>query len=290
MKVISSVSEWRALRRTLPRELGLVPTMGALHEGHLSLVRRCRAENEVAVVWIFVNPKQFGPKEDFTRYPRDLNADLRKLEETGVDYIFAPTVEDIYPEDFQTTVAVERLTKPLEGAARPGHFAGVTTVVAKMFCLTQPERAYFGQKDAQQCVVIRQMVADLGMLMDMVVCPTVREPDGLAMSSRNVYLSPEERQRATALYRALTSAMQAVEQGERDGESLRGRMRAMLEAVPGLVVEYVSVADPRTLQEMDSLSGEGLMSLAVKLGRTRLIDNMPFTVPEEAARTQTAAG
>jgi pantoate--beta-alanine ligase len=207
-----------------------------------------------------------------------------------VDYVFAPTVEDIYPQNFQTTVAVERLTKPLEGAVRPGHFEGVTTVVAKMFCLTQPERAYFGQKDAQQCVVIRQMVTDLGMLMDVVVCPTVREADGLAMSSRNVYLSPEERQRATALYRALTSAAQAVEQGERDGESLRGRMRAMLEAVPGLAVEYVSVADPRTLGEMDTLSGEVLMSLAVKLGRTRLIDNMPFTVPEAPARTQTAVG
>lgn len=290
MKVISSVAAWKSLRPTLPRSLGLVPTMGALHDGHLSLVRRCRAENEVAVVWIFVNPKQFGPNEDFEKYPRDMEGDLLLLEEAGVDYVFSPPVEDVYPPGYQTTVAVAQVSQPLEGASRPEHFHGVTTVVAKMFCLTQPERAYFGQKDAQQCVVVKRMVADLGMLVEIVVCPTVRERDGLAMSSRNVYLEPMERQHATALYRALQCAERAVAEGERDGDALRESMRTLLESVPGLIIEYVSVAHPDTLEELSHLTGNALVSLAVKLGKTRLIDNLPIVMPAEQPRMDLQRG
>jgi pantoate--beta-alanine ligase len=274
MKVVSSVSEWKALRPKLSLSLGLVPTMGFLHEGHLSLVRRARAENEVAVVWIFVNPKQFGAGEDFATYPRDMDRDLRMLEAERVDYVLAPSVEGVYPPGYQTHVSVDELAKPLEGAARPGHFRGVATVVAKMFCLTQPRRAYFGQKDAQQCAVVKRMSSDLGMLLDIVVCPTVREPDGLAMSSRNAYLQPEERQASTVVYRALKGADQAFRAGERRSQNLRQLMRATIEAEPLAALDYAAVADPETFAEPEQAGPGALVLLAVKIGRTRLIDNL----------------
>jgi pantoate--beta-alanine ligase len=274
MKVITSIPEWKALRPKLSASLGLIPTMGFLHEGHLSLVRRARAENEVAVAWIFVNPKQFGQGEDFTTYPRDMDRDLLLLERERVDYVLAPTVEGVYVPGFQTYVNVDELSKPLEGVSRPGHFRGVATVVAKMFCLTQPRRAYFGQKDAQQCAVVTRMTRDLGMLMDVVVCPTVREQDGLAMSSRNVYLTPVEREAATVVYRALQSAAQAFRAGERRAQQLRPLLLATIASEPLGKVDYAAVTDPDTFAEIEHLGARGLALLAVKFGKTRLIDNI----------------
>jgi len=277
MKVITSVPEWKALRPKLPASLGLIPTMGFLHEGHLALVRRARAENEAAVAWIFVNPKQFGQGEDFTTYPRDIERDLHLLEGERVDYVLAPTVEGVYGPGFQTYVNVEELSKPLEGVTRPGHFRGVATVVAKMFCLTQPRRAYFGQKDAQQCAVVKRMTEDLGLLLEVVVCPTVREPDGLAMSSRNVYLQPGEREAATVLYRALQGVAQAFRAGERRTENLRQLLLATVASEPLGTVDYAAVTDPETFAAIERLGARGLALLAVKFGKTRLIDNIELT-------------
>ncbi len=274
MKVFASLPEWKALRPTMQGSVGLIPTMGSLHEGHLSLVRRARAENDVVIAWIFVNPKQFNDAADFTAYPQHRERDLRLLEEIPADYVLAPKIEEIYPEGFQTYVTVENLTQTLEGASRPGHFRGVTTVVCKMLCLTQPHRAYFGQKDAQQALVVTRMAEDLGMLTEIVVCPTVREPDGLALSSRNVHLDPRDRQAARVLYRALQDVETAVRRGERDCDVLRARMRDILAAEPLAEMEYVSVADPRTLAECTTLTGPALASLAVCIGNTRLIDNL----------------
>ncbi len=274
MQVVRTIAEVRAIRRALPGTWGFVPTMGYLHEGHLSLVRRARAENDHVAVSIFVNPTQFGPHEDYNRYPRDLERDLRLLEPLGVDLVFAPSVEEMYPPGFQTWVIVEEVSRPLEGAARPGHFRGVATVVTKLFNIVQPDRAYFGQKDAQQAVVIRRMVQDLNIPVEIVVCPTVREPDGLAMSSRNTYLNPEERRAATVLFRALQAAKARYEQGERDAERLREAMREVIQAEPLARLDYVSVADPETLQELDRVEDRALLSLAVYIGKTRLIDNI----------------
>ncbi len=274
MQVVRTIAEARAIRRALPGAWGFVPTMGYLHEGHLSLVRRARAENNHVAVSIFVNPTQFGPHEDYDRYPRDLERDLRLLEPLGVDLVFAPSVEEMYPPGFQTWVIVEEISRPLEGAARPGHFRGVATIVAKLLNIIQPDRAYFGQKDAQQAVVIRRMVRDLNIPVEIVVCPTVREPDGLAMSSRNTYLSPEERRAATVLFRALQTAKAYYEQGERDAERLREAMRTVIQAEPLARLDYVSVADPETLQELSRVEGRALLSLAVYIGKTRLIDNI----------------
>ncbi len=279
MKVIESLSEWKTLRPRIQGSLGLIPTMGALHEGHLALVRRAREENDVVVAWIFVNPKQFGDGTDFAGYPRVLDHDLVVLEECGTDYVLSPAVEEVYPPNFQTYVTVEELTKPLEGAHRPGHFRGVTTVVAKMLCLTQPERAYFGQKDAQQTLVVKRMVADLGMLSEIVVCPTVRDPDGLALSSRNTYLDEGEKKAALVLHHALRDVEVAVRCGERDCDVLRGRMLEILSREPRAEVEYVSIADPDTLQECQTLAGAVVASLAVRIGKTRLIDNLPISLP-----------
>lgn len=276
MQVITTLAQWAPLRKSLTGSLGLVPTMGALHEGHLSLVRRARAENSIVVVWIFVNPKQFGPSEDFRSYPRDLARDAALVQSAGADYVLAPGVEDVYPEGFQTSVQVEELSRPLEGAVRPGHFRGVATVVAKMFCLTQPSRGYFGQKDAQQCAVVQRMARDLGFPMDIVICPTMREPDGLAMSSRNVYLDPAERKASAALYRALQAAERAARAGEREGEALRAVMRAELAKEPLGKIEYVSVAHLATLEEVARVNGPILLSLAVRFGKARLIDNIPL--------------
>jgi len=274
MRVVHTIAEARAVRRALPGTWGFVPTMGYLHEGHLSLVRRARAENDRVAVSIFVNPTQFGPHEDYARYPRDPERDLRLLEPLGVDLVFVPSVEEMYPPGFQTWVIVEEVSRPLEGASRPGHFRGVATVVAKLFHILQPDRAYFGQKDAQQTVVIRRMVQDLNIPVEIVICPTVREPDGLAMSSRNTYLNPEERRAATVLFRALQAAKARYEAGERDAERLREAMREVIRAEPLARIDYVSVAHPETLRELEQVEGPALLSLAVYIGTTRLIDNI----------------
>ncbi len=274
MEVVERVSEVRRIRRERAGSWGLVPTMGYLHEGHLSLVRRAREENDHVGVSIFVNPTQFGPGEDLDAYPRDLERDLGLLRALDVDLVWVPTVEEMYPPGFQTYVIVEEVSKPLEGAARPGHFRGVATVVAKLFNVFQPDRAYFGQKDAQQVVVIRRMVEDLNFPVEIVVCPIVRDPDGLALSSRNVYLTPEQRAAAPVLYRALCAARDAWMAGERDGERLRQIMRAVLDSEPLAQVEYVSAADPETLAELGDAGQGVLLSLAVRIGRARLIDNI----------------
>ncbi|MCS6994694.1 MAG: pantoate--beta-alanine ligase [Anaerolineales bacterium] len=273
MILVNTLEElWQALS-LLERPLGLVPTMGYLHEGHLSLVRRARQECVSVAVSIFVNPTQFGPNEDLSRYPRDLERDLHLLEAAGADLVWIPSNEVMYPPGFQTWVTVETLTLPLEGAMRPGHFRGVTTVVSKLFNAVRPEKAYFGQKDAQQAAVIRQMTRDLSYPIEIVVCPTVREADGLAMSSRNTYLSPEERQAATVLFRALSAAETAYRAGERNAETLRHIMRTTIESEPLARLQYVSCADYDTLQELETVSGKALLSMAVFIGATRLIDN-----------------
>jgi pantoate--beta-alanine ligase len=274
MEIIETIAAFRQVRARFER-LGLVPTMGYLHAGHLSLVRQARAECGAVAVSIFVNPTQFGPREDLSRYPRDLERDLWLLREEQVDLVFVPSVAEMYPNGFSTSVDVRDVTEMLEGAVRPGHFQGVATVVCKLFNIVQPTRAYFGQKDAQQTVVVRRMARDLDMPLEVVVVPTVREPDGLAMSSRNVYLSVQERQAATALYRALNTAGARYNAGERDAEVLRRAMRAVLDAEPLANPEYISVADALTLRELDHVGAAGaLCSLAVRFGTTRLIDNM----------------
>jgi len=248
MMIVSTLDELRSARSILGEPVGLVPTMGYLHEGHLSLVRRAAEECASVVVSIFVNPTQFGPNEDLAAYPRDMERDLHLLESLGVNLVWMPTPEIMYPGGYQTWVQVEALTGPLEGAQRPGHFRGVTTVVAKLFNGVQPARAYFGQKDAQQAAVIRQMTRDLNFPIEIVVCPTVREPDGLAMSSRNAYLDSQQRQAATVLYRALNAAKDAYEAGERDAEKLRALMRATIVAAPLAEMQYVSCPDYDTLE------------------------------------------
>ena len=273
MKIVSSLSDLRAARLSLKGTVGLVPTMGYLHEGHLSLVSRAKAENQHAIVTIFVNPTQFGANEDLSKYPRDLERDLSLLRPLGVDVVWTPTAEIMYPAGYQTWVEVEALTSPLEGAMRPGHFRGVTTVVAKLFNATQPTKAYFGQKDAQQAAVIRRMVTDLNFPLEMVVCPTAREADGLAMSSRNKYLSEAERKGATVLFRALSAAKALYEAGERNAEVLRGKMKEVLASESLAQMQYVSCADYDSLDELDTVTGKALLSLAVYFGKTRMIDN-----------------
>jgi pantoate--beta-alanine ligase len=273
MKTVSTLFDLRAARLSLYGTVGLVPTMGFLHEGHLSLVRRAKAECESVVVSIFVNPTQFGVNEDLSKYPRDLERDLSLLEPLGVDLVWNPTPEIMYPTGYQTWVEVETLTRSLEGAIRPSHFKGVTTVVAKLFNAVQPHKAYFGQKDAQQAAVIRQMVRDLNFPIEMIVCPTTREADGLAMSSRNKYLEGGDRQSATVLFRALSAAKFAYENGERSAENLRTVMKDTLASEPRAQMQYVSCADYDTLAELDRVSGKTLLSMAVLIGKTRLIDN-----------------
>jgi pantoate--beta-alanine ligase len=273
MNVVTTLDELRAVRKKLEAPLGLVPTMGALHEGHLSLVQRAKAECKSVAVSIFVNPTQFGPQEDLSKYPRDLPRDLALLEASGVDLVWTPTPEGMYPPDFQTWVEVDGLTRPLEGAVRPGHFRGVTTVVAKLFNAFQAEKAYFGQKDAQQAAVIRRMAFDLNFPSEVIVCPTLREADGLAMSSRNRYLTPNERQAATVLYRALTAAQAAYQQGERSADALRKIVTDIFTGEPLAQLQYISCADYNSLQEVEQISGKTLLSMAAFLGKTRLIDN-----------------
>lgn len=274
MQTIETIAEFRALRTALPGALGFVPTMGYLHEGHLALVRRARAENDHVAVSIFVNPRQFGPHEDLSRYPRDLPHDLAMLADAQVDLVFVPSTAEMYPPGHDTAVHVGAIAQLLEGASRPGHFAGVATIVCKLFNIVAPHHAYFGQKDAQQVAVIQRMVADLNIPIEIVVCPTVREPDGVAMSSRNVYLSPLERQAAQVLSRALRSVEERFASGERDGEALRAIMRTVLATEPLVQPEYVSIADLATLQELAQIEQRALASLAVRLGKTRLIDNV----------------
>jgi pantoate--beta-alanine ligase len=274
MTVVESVEDLRQAHTSLQRPIGLVPTMGYLHDGHLSLVRRAHRECASVVVSIFVNPTQFGPQEDFTKYPRDLVRDLDLLRNEKVDLVWTPGDEVMYPNGYQTWVTVEHITKPLEGSIRQGHFRGVATVVTKLFNAVQPQKAYFGQKDAQQAAVIRRMTQDLDFPIEIVVCPIVREPDGLAMSSRNVYLDPNERKAAVVLSRGLFKAQEAFETGEHEAESLRKIVSDVLATEPLAKVQYVSCADPDNLQELEGKIDRGLISLAVFFGKTRLIDNV----------------
>ncbi|HVN15449.1 MAG TPA: pantoate--beta-alanine ligase [Anaerolineales bacterium] len=273
MKTVITLDELHTARFSLEGTVGLVPTMGYLHEGHLSLIRRAKGECDHVVVSIFVNPTQFGPNEDLSKYPRDLNRDLSLIEPLSVDVVWTPTAEVMYPNGYQTWVQVEALTQPLEGAMRPGHFRGVTTVVAKLFNTVQPHKAYFGQKDAQQAAVIRQMTRDLSYPIEIVVCPIVREADGLAMSSRNKYLEGENRQAALVLSRALNAAKQAYDKGERRAETLRQIMKDVIATEPRAQMQYVSCADYGTLEELETVKGKTLLSMAVYIGKTRLIDN-----------------
>jgi pantoate--beta-alanine ligase len=274
VKVVHHLAELRAERIRLADPLGLVPTMGFLHEGHASLVRRARLECACVAVSIFVNPTQFGPQEDLATYPRDLRRDLALLEAEGADLVWVPEVDDVYPPGDLTWVSVEQVTRRLEGERRPGHFRGVTTVVAKLLHAFQPQRAYFGQKDAQQAVVIRRMVRDLLLPVEIIVCPTVREPDGLALSSRNSYLSADERNAAGVLYRSLRAASEAFASGTRQAKALHRILSATLASEPLARPHYVSVADPETLEELQGEVVQALLSLAVRIGATTLIDNL----------------
>src|SRR5689334_14337109 len=263
LTTIAEVRAWRARQGST----GFVPTMGFLHAGHVSLVERARRENDAVVASIFVNPTQFGPKEDLAAYPRDFERDKALLEKAGCDAVFAPEVAEMYPKGAATLVDVGDVSAPLEGERRPGHFRGVATVVLKLFNIVQPTRAYFGQKDAQQLGVIRRVVRDLDVPVEVVGCPTVRESDGLAMSSRNSYLDPAQRQAAPVLHRALQAATRAWEAGERDAEALRRAMRAVLDAEPLARTDYVSVADPLSFAELARVDGAALLSMAVFVGR-----------------------
>ena len=274
MQVVKTIAEMKKSRRQLKGSAGLVPTMGYLHQGHLALVRKARAENSTVVVSIFVNPTQFGPDEDLRAYPRDLNRDLKLLQGEKADIVFVPSAEEMYPPGFSSRVSVGRVTERLEGASRPGHFRGVATICTKLFNIVQPTRAYFGQKDAQQVVVIKKMVDDLNMNLEIVVVPTIRESDGLAMSSRNTYLNPEERQAATVLFKALTLARQLWQDGEKDADKIREAMTSLIQKEPLAQIDYVSVADANALEELKMIDRPALASLAVRIGNTRLIDNM----------------
>ena len=281
------ISVAREIRRGGNRTIGFVPTMGALHAGHLSLVQAARARCDVVVVSVFVNPAQFGPQEDFASYPRDLTHDSALLDEFTVDYVFAPTVEDMYPKGFSTYVTVEGLSEGLEGAARPGHFRGVTTVVASLLNIVRPDFAFFGQKDAQQAIVIRQMVRDLAFDSEVVVLPTARAESGLALSSRNDYLDDEQRSAATVLYRSLSRAAAEYDNGERKAEHLIEVVKSTVATEPLARIDYVNVNDAETLEKLDRIDDRpALISLAVFIGKTRLIDNMVLS----KTKKQDAAG
>jgi len=277
MEIIQSPTEMQRRSEDSRRQgksIGLVPTMGALHEGHLTLIRRCRAGHDLVIMSLYVNPTQFNSKADLDRYPRDLDADARMARAAGVDIIFAPTVEGIYPEGYVTTVNVDRLTEGWEGAFRPGHFRGVATVCTKLFTICRPHKAYFGQKDYQQSLVVRRLVADLNLGLEIVVVPTVRESDGLAMSSRNVLLSPEERQQATVLSRALLHAQAAVRAGERDAKRLGGSIEEEIRSAPLAILDYIGVCDPETLEPLEQIMGKAVAVVSARFGTTRLIDNV----------------
>lgn len=270
----TAMQQYAEAQRRAGRSIGLVPTMGALHEGHLSLIRRSRADNDVAVMTLFVNPMQFDRKDDLARYPRDLDRDADLAKAAGAEVIFHPSAEEMYPKGYATYVTVEGLTDRWEGATRPGHFRGVATVCTKLFAVCRPHRAYFGQKDYQQSLVIRRLVADLNLGLEIVVLPTVREADGLALSSRNVLLGPEERRQALVLSQALAGAQAAVKAGARDAERLRGEIDARIRSVPLAAVDYVAVCDPGTLEPLTRISGRAVALVAVRFGAVRLIDNV----------------
>ena len=275
MLVTENIQAVREARWADPkRSWGLVPTMGYLHEGHLSLVQAARAENDRVVVTIFVNPTQFAAGEDLSTYPRDLVRDLALLSAENVDLVFTPTPAIMYPAGYQTDVIVKDVTQKLEGASRPTHFKGVTTVVTKLFNIVQPTRAYFGQKDVQQTVVLRRLVTDLNINTDLIVVPTKRESDGLAMSSRNVFLTPQQRAKATLLFSTLNVARSQLEKGVRDAHAVRRLMTKLISAEPLAKLDYLSVADPHTLDELDTIQDAALLSMAVFFGNTRLIDNL----------------
>ena len=274
MQIARSIPEMKALRAKCTETVGFVPTMGYLHEGHLELVRIARRDNPVAVVSIFVNPTQFAPNEDYKAYPRDLDRDLAMLDRVKTDIVFIPESGDMYAGGYNTWVDVEGITGKLEGKARPTHFRGVTTVCNKLFNIVQPHKAYFGQKDAQQALVIQKMVADLNMNLEVIVCPTTREKDGLAMSSRNTYLTDSERISATVLYRSLCLARDMFAKGERDAVIIRKAISDIISQEPEAKIDYVSIADLQTLAEVDTIEGKALVSLAVRLGKPRLIDNI----------------
>jgi pantoate--beta-alanine ligase len=283
---MNSVS--RKVRREQDKTIGLVPTMGALHEGHLSLIREARRMCDVVVVSVFVNPAQFGPGEDFAHYPRDLTRDTALLTDYNVDYIFAPTPDEIYPKGFATYVIVDGLSEQLEGASRPGHFRGVATIVTVLLNIVRPDFAFFGQKDAQQTIIVKRLVRDLAFDTEIVILPTVREQSGLALSSRNSFLNAEEQQAASVIYRALRRAREAYEQGERNGQRLASLVRATVESEPRARIDYVSVTDADTLERLDKLDDRPvLVALAVHFGKTRLIDNVVLN--RKAGRNGAAA-
>ena len=285
MEVASTVAEMRALRRAYVGDVGFVATLGYLHAGHVSLLRASLEQDAHTVASIFVNPTQFNHPDDFDSYPRDVEGDLALLREQGVDAVFVPSVEEMYPDGPSTTVEVAEVADRLEGAHRPGHFAGVTTIVSKLFDIVEPTRAYFGKKDAQQLAVIRRLVADLHLNVEIVAMPTIREPDGLAMSSRNARLSSSERKAALVLAKALRLAAERYDEGERNGGAIRSAMLELIADEPlarvcDVRVDYVSVADTEHLNELDSITGDALVSLAVQIGDVRLIDNV--TLPDDA--------
>jgi len=277
MQVATTIEEIRrcvAQARAGGQRVGLVPTMGALHVGHVSLMEAAAARCESVVVSLFVNPTQFGPGEDYDAYPKPFEKDIEICEKHGVAAVFAPGPEEMYPRENLTWVGVEKLTESLCGRSRPIHFRGVTTVCTKLFNIVGPDMAFFGQKDAQQAIVIQRMAADLNMPLEIVVCPTVREPDGLAVSSRNRYLSPQQRRDATALYRALEKCRELIDAGAADADEIREQMRAILAPIPDLEVEYISFVDAESLQELQRVQGRVLIALAARLGPARLIDNI----------------
>jgi pantoate--beta-alanine ligase len=280
MRTITTVAEMRAARAETQGSVGLVPTMGYLHEGHLSLVRRSLDENDTTIVSIFVNPTQFGPTEDFERYPRDEARDMALLAELGDEIVFAPSVDEMYPPGFDDWVEVSGpLVERFEGEHRPGHFRGVTTVVARLFRIVQPDRAYFGQKDAQQLRVVRRMTQDLALPVDVVAMPIVREPDGLAMSSRNVYLSPEDRAAALVLSRSLRHAESLVAGGETNASKIAAAVAEMIRAEPRITLEYAALVDEQTLEDIETLDRPGLLLVLGRLGKTRLLDNAILIPP-----------
>jgi pantoate--beta-alanine ligase len=274
MQIARTIPEMKALQTKLTGSAGFVPTMGFLHDGHLELVRRAKKDNSHAMVSIFVNPTQFAPNEDFKAYPRDLDRDLAMLDTVKTDIVFIPSDKEMYPDGYNTWVDVQGITGTLEGRSRPTHFRGVTTVCNKLFNIVECERAYFGQKDAQQSLVIQKMVSDLNMNLEIIVVPTVREKDGLAMSSRNTYLTPEERSSAPVLYKSLQLAAQMYDKGERDAGTIRTAMVALISSVPAAKIDYISISDISSLQDVDKITGKILISMAVRLGKPRLIDNI----------------
>ena len=274
MKVIETIAEMKQLRQQITGPLGFVPTMGYLHAGHIAGVKRAREENSTVAVSIYVNPTQFGPSEDFDSYPRDTERDLSMLEKEKTDIVFMPSGDDMYPPNYDSWVEVGEISHRLEGASRPTHFRGVTTIVNKLFNIVQPTKAYFGQKDAQQVAVLKKMVKDLNMNLEIVVYPTVREPDGLAMSSRNSYLKPDERQAAAVLYQSLKLAEHLFKQGEKNAEKIRREMKELISKQPQADIDYISIADNETLEELTEVRPPALVSLAVKIGKPRLIDNI----------------